>query len=288
MLASWAFLGVAEALVWTEPEHGADWALFWVFEGAWLALTAVVVGAGLWDLWWLRRADRDLREQRKALDAYIQSQVAQAVLQANLTRDIVIPASPLDKSLPAEPRAEPIVGYRIWRLDGDKLLPVGMLNAPPWEPGENVAANWYQGPRPTPGFWALRTLDQAREAALEYSDAMVIGVVETYGRVVEHEYGWRAEKARVLAVAGLRALEFYGMRYGSDGSTEALWASLDEAARMIQRGERWLAAYAPDGTDWRYVGDPTDVTTVGRRYGVPVFGSLEGLEAFAREMGAAE
>jgi hypothetical protein len=46
------------------------------------------------------------------------------------------------------------------------------------------------------GIWAFHSHEQAREAAVSYSNgatAVAVGRVRLWGRIVEHEYGWRAQ-----------------------------------------------------------------------------------------------
>lgn len=299
-LASWPPMVVADAFLLTEPKHGANTVPFWVAIGACAAM-ALGAAAMLW---------RDYRRLRKEEEAL--SLAAAAVSQAlnSLTQmqgaigsfSIAFlpgqslagnrPTSPLDKSVPAEPRTDPIVGYRLFRSAGDVLAPVGMCSAPCWAPGENVARDRSSpGPvPPMPGFWALRTLDLVQAAQLSYPEALVVGAVEMYGRLVEHELGWRAEKARILAVAGLSPLE-HGAAVYSAGDWETLlevvWGQAEEARAKLERYPRGDVVWV-DQWRRRETAAPIDVTAIGRRYGVPAFGSLEGLQAFAREMGAEE
>ena len=327
LLASWVAMVAVDALAWTEPKHGANMMAFGAAVGAWALALGGTVG-----LRWLegRRARRhsedwqraleDLQKQMSASPYAAVSQALASIAAAQAAgagfsvevEELRSPTSPLDKSVPAEPRAEPIVGFRIWCVEDGNLRPVGVPDAACWVPGENVAEDfswdmvWAQ-----PGFWVLRSLELAHERADLYSSARVIGAVELYGRVVEHEFGWRAEKARVVAVAGLPSvgygIDVYVERAQEWTVQETIMGEREEARQQFMERYPDAALYSPKGTAHpvfvlrmgtslsccgveRMVplegAEPFDVTEVGRRYGVPAFSSLEGLEAFAREMGA--
>lgn len=284
IVASWPFFGLAIGLLVTEPKHHVDLVPYGVAESIGLAL----VGAG--GLVALIQWRRTRGEERAAHEEYIQALAAMSG-----TEGFPLGTSPLDKTISATPRAEAIVGYRLWNRTAEGLLaPVGVA-AEPWSDGENVAvvapSNIEQ-----PGFWALRSLEAATDASLRYTEAEVIGAVELYGRVVEHESGWRGEKARILAIAGLPPCEYLF----TETTAEEREALQGGALPQSPRGQclRWLSpqeaerAFANDylgmiffGSVRRH-GKRADVSDTGRSYGVPVFGSEEGLEAFAREMGA--
>ena len=296
LLASYAPLAVVDGLAWTEPKHGANWVLFGTAVGAWAAFAVGAVIAARREgrrarrhSEDMRRAVEDLQRQMPGFSAYVAMSCTGAL---GTTLELRSPTSPLDKSVPAEPRAEPIVGFRLFELVEDELESVGMRSAPAWGPGENVAQNFMRaGAPPMPGFWALRTLELAKETQLTYPKALVVVAAELYGRVVEHERGWRGEKARIVAVAGLAPLE-YGLAVfqarpsGGWDLVDTIWGK-PEDVRAEFMARSWGGEAAATET-WRRdeTAAPIDVTDVGRHYGVPVFSSLEGLEAFAREMGA--
>ena len=322
-LASWPPMVVADAFLLTEPKHGANEMPFWVAIGA-CAATALGAAAMLWrDYRRLRKEEEalslDITALNQALNSLTQMQGAIGSFTIAFSPGQSVagsrPTSPLDESLPAEPRTEPIVGYRIWRAENGHLRPVGMRDAPWWVPGENVAEDFSRDMHwAMPGFWALRSLELANERVQEYPEAEVIGAVELYGRVVEHELGWRAEKARVLAVAGLARIEYEIEVYVRVGLTDDEWVMRerfagrpDEARERFRRRYPDAALYVPSAAGAWYLRSlhapgeygqevlrhaeltpPFDAAPVGRRYGVPAFGSLEGLQAFAREMGAEE
>jgi hypothetical protein len=91
----------------------------------------------------------------------------------------------------------PIVGSRAWRWNA---LGLHSLNWCPWHPGEPFTAECerqgcHEGPRTecTCGVYASKSLDHLCRNG--YMEARVHGEVSLWGRVVEHEYGWRAQFA---------------------------------------------------------------------------------------------
>ena len=295
-LASWPPMVVADAFLFTEPKHGANTVPFWVAIGACAAM-ALGAAAMLWrDYRRLRREEEALSLDITALNQALIARGRSSWAGQSLAPYVVVgnserPTSPLDKSVPAEPRAEPIVGYRLFRTARGLLTAVGLGTAPYWAPGENVARDLSGlGAPPMPGFWALRTLELAKETQLTYPKALVVGAVELYGRVLEHERGWRGEKARIMAIAGLSPLE-YGVAVYTAGEwntlIETIWERPQKVRAKLERYPRGDVVWV-DQWRRRETAAPIDVTAIGRRYGVPAFGSLEGLQAFAREMGAEE
>lgn len=318
-LVAWAAMVAVSVLAWTEPRHGANSVIFWAAVGVWAAAFLGAAAIDWRDTRRLRKEEKalslDTMAMYEALNSAMQARAAaQAFASPVVCDDAERPTSPLDKSVPAEPRTDPIVGYRLWCIEDGKLYPVGAANAGPWVPGENVAEDFSRDMAcARPGFWALRSVDAAVAASQEYPAAEVIGVVELYGRVVEQELGWRAEKARILAVVGLPSvgygIDVYVERAQEWTVQETIMGEQGEAQEEFMERYPDAALYSPKGTAYpvfvlrmgtslsccgveRMVPlegvEPFDAAPVGRRYGVPAFGSLEGLRAFAREMGAEE
>jgi hypothetical protein len=122
---------------------------------------------------------------------------------------------------PEEVQAEPIVGWRIWRvievdtLDGGKslrLAAAGTRGLPPhWPPLQPIVAvcsefdSRHEAPWPEHecGVYALRTRRLADERLARFigtsngegAAAWAIGRVSLWGRVVECERGWRGQYA---------------------------------------------------------------------------------------------
>jgi len=123
---------------------------------------------------------------------------------------------------------QPITGYRAWRYrhsqQGAELhslncyasgLPLGPCQ---WESAGSgwVVASCAAGPKPehlTPGedcrcgFYAMKTLEVLLEEApippyllgipIDAEEDTILGRVELAGKIVEHEFGYRAERARI-------------------------------------------------------------------------------------------
>jgi hypothetical protein len=91
----------------------------------------------------------------------------------------------------------PVIGCRVWRWDATGLK---SLNGVPWHAGKPFTAECraqgcHEGPQAecTCGVYAGRSLDHLRR--LGYTENRVYGEVSLWGRVVEHEDGWRAQFA---------------------------------------------------------------------------------------------
>lgn len=121
---------------------------------------------------------------------------------------------------------EPIVGYRAWHYttsDGVQLFPLnapaGLLAKSEWEDAWKA---WVTSSCPLPrdvthlapdedctcGFYALKSPEdvaeftaaiifQAAASRAEGGDGAVLGRVRLAGKVIEHETGYRAERARI-------------------------------------------------------------------------------------------
>jgi hypothetical protein len=94
----------------------------------------------------------------------------------------------------------PIVGHRVWRWDTNGLK---SLNGEPWSPGKPLAArcragNVHDADEPpqadcTCGVYAAKSLDHLHKIGLDRYG--VLGEVNLWGSVVEHELGYRAQFA---------------------------------------------------------------------------------------------
>lgn len=118
-----------------------------------------------------------------------------------------------------------IKAYRIWKVDRKKLelqsvatdlakkLKIGLDfgNRYVWPIGENVETQC--GVCETKdcetcrrGFWAYKSIDDIKISGI-YDD-YIIGEVLLYGRIVEHEKGYRAEKAKPLSIIDANVKDF--------------------------------------------------------------------------------
>ena len=114
---------------------------------------------------------------------------------------------------PAGTVEEPIQGWRVWHVgveaDGTpRLLPAGS-GVDAWKPGVAVEARCAVGRvlslgRPahtspgsscTCGVYASRSIEDFERTAPAYPGPTVVGTVSLWGRVIEHERGWRARYA---------------------------------------------------------------------------------------------
>jgi hypothetical protein len=91
----------------------------------------------------------------------------------------------------------PLVGYRAWQWDEIELK---SLNGIRWQPGEPFTAQCItQGCSDAPqsgctcGIYASKTLDHLRQ--IGHTQNRIHGEVRLWGKVVEHEEGWRAQCA---------------------------------------------------------------------------------------------
>ncbi len=132
----------------------------------------------------------------------------------------------------------PIKGFRLWRVVGDALFSLSTVGDPHlvyWQPGRPHAAicGLGQGHRPphpscTCGIYASRTAERValdlvahlRTQGIPVQSAFAIGPVKLWGRVCEHEHGWRAEYAYpgdplvLLGDVSDADLEVLAARYG--------------------------------------------------------------------------
>lgn len=120
-----------------------------------------------------------------------------------------------------------VIGVRAWRIDiHGHLWPLSVHAAPPWQAGENLARCFKEMDRPqaskceNPDCPICNRTTTHEEFAAECvcgfygvfepvtipvgnnSPFLVSGVIEAYGRVVLGPGGFRAAKAKVLALCG--------------------------------------------------------------------------------------
>jgi len=117
-----------------------------------------------------------------------------------------------DASAPDALLDEPIVGWRAWNLsatDGDPLLEPAGSGTGAWQPRQALAARCrapalltgvvgrHDAPdaRCTCGIYAARSLDTFERNRPAWPPPTVIGTIALWGRIVEHERGWRARYA---------------------------------------------------------------------------------------------
>jgi hypothetical protein len=194
---------------------------------------------------------------------------------------------------------EQVVGVRLWRVTPDRLQSISATGTNPvsgapypvqWEPGEVMTGSWkaWMAARhngcPCPSVSFLDFLDsiipprcgvnaywpqelwRLPEAAmnasvLNSSSLFAAGAVLAWGKVIEHELGFRAGMARPAALFGLMRVTTAGSRdrnYGTEYSAE------------------WLGAAAEQG--WPNLRD------LSEEYGVPIV-APEHIQEFCAELG---
>jgi hypothetical protein len=90
-----------------------------------------------------------------------------------------------------------ITAWRIWRLGKDGIVYSPIINLP-WRPGEVMRGSPHL--RADDGIYASKTRPQMTwPPSARASWPLVVGRVSLWGTVIEHEKGYRAENARILA-----------------------------------------------------------------------------------------
>lgn len=128
---------------------------------------------------------------------------------------------------------EPLLGYRVWATDGPRLI--SLADGRGWEPYKAKEAAhvgfhgwaekchespcWRHVPylRPGCGIYAYKTLDDLRRGLEEDErnyELYAIGSIWLWGRIVEHEWGYRAQYAYPAAIFTHRAIaDAYGVPF---------------------------------------------------------------------------
>jgi hypothetical protein len=134
---------------------------------------------------------------------------------------------------------EPIIGWRTWTLAGSRaggavrLLPIAGTEKP-WPPMASVRAECARGrghdvpgPACTCGIHATHTTDPLRRTR----DPAVLGTVALWGRVLEHELGYRAELGYPQRLALICPLCFW--QWGPNGSERPVVVARRRNGRMV-------------------------------------------------------
>lgn len=118
----------------------------------------------------------------------------------------------------------PILGFRMWWIHNG--IAVGAKV--PWFspsldacclshiPGEDIPHSGGKCGPPACGIYATKDLDSLSNEVSFVRSAPLVGLVALTGKVVEHERGYRAQSALVVAAAGI----IDGHRYATDDSAE--------------------------------------------------------------------
>jgi hypothetical protein len=150
---------------------------------------------------------------------------------------------------PLEPVAAPYAGFRHWHVVGDRLFSVGRhpladvlcpsgsgpAGRIEWPVRQLAARPCADGPAPTfdctCGIYATHELHDPGSAwrSGPQSARHVVGAVALWGRVVEHEWGYRAQYARPMALLEGVGVEAVADAYGIPVlSAEELLARVDD------------------------------------------------------------
>jgi hypothetical protein len=134
---------------------------------------------------------------------------------------------------------EPISGWRTWTLAGSRdvrrvrLLPIAGTGTP-WPPRKPVhaacahrARHRAPGIECTCGIHATHTTDPLRRTR----NPAVLGTVALWGRVIEHELGYRAELGYPQRLALICPLCFW--QWGADGSHIPVVVARRRGGRMV-------------------------------------------------------
>lgn len=105
------------------------------------------------------------------------------------------PTKPLESS---GIRVGEIIAYRMWQLAGDYLQSYSMERI--WAPEEAMTGE--PSDHGDKGIWAFKEKNRAIYKMLQCSNA-VYGSVKLWGKVIEHELGYRAEYAKIVSIDDL-------------------------------------------------------------------------------------
>jgi len=121
---------------------------------------------------------------------------AQSMFNAVKSHQIPTAPAPKPPLLQVGIKVEDLVGWRIWGLTLTGMLKsYARLNV--WLPGEIMGG--VPGDYDSKGVWAFRERGPA-ETKLHANPAHVLGRVKLWGQVVEHQDGFRAQFARIVAL----------------------------------------------------------------------------------------
>jgi len=168
-----------------------------------------------------------------------------------------------------------IVGYKVWQLDGNSLISTAMDYE--WRKGENIATHSdddiYHHPlgENVPvlqclcGFYAMKSPEELKGFLTEGS-SHIMGRVALYGKVIECELGYRAEKAQIM---GLFNTCPEALTVTEEYDVELL---PNTVCQLDEEEEDWISIYQEDPSHW-------DATISGRSV-FPELGNSSGKEVF--------
>jgi hypothetical protein len=169
---------------------------------------------------------------------------------------------------------EPIMAYRVWLAGDDGRLSSPNVHEVPWPADTWTHARCRQGQHPAPaegctcGLYALKELDELPLLVGQLSShhwaltpdgpgnrliplapggmMLVAGRVQLVGRVIEHEAGYRAERARLVEIFPLPGGRFtdaiasrYGVPVGDPVPVEPLQSAIEFWMPLLELMERF-------------------------------------------------
>jgi len=111
-------------------------------------------------------------------------------LAQQMVRPLRLESLPYPPALPTADTMGPIRAWRLWKIRGERL--VSLTREVAWKPGQPLHAEYGPGQYSLDGIYAVKTREHKFGA---YDGDKVLGEVGLWGRVIEHEHGFRAEYA---------------------------------------------------------------------------------------------
>lgn len=132
----------------------------------------------------MRRREAEYELMRRSL-----AQLTQQQMTALRPSDMMLGAYPAPPpALPTADTMGPIRAWRLWRIKGERLWSVA--HGMEWRPG--VPMQGQPAPHDQAGVYAVKDRAYPFHA---YDGDTILGEVGLWGRVIEHEHGFRAEYA---------------------------------------------------------------------------------------------
>lgn len=135
------------------------------------------------------------------------------------------------------PRSDPVVGWRYWQVTPSGRLRSVTQRRIEWAPGSVLRAACLGAGHRAPdercdcGLYGARDLDSLREHGLCLApEALVVGRVALWGRVLPDEAGWRGEYAEPAALSVVPELLLEGELAGVMARLERYGVPLDTMA----------------------------------------------------------
>ncbi len=186
----------------------------------------------------LREMLADVRSELAAVDAEIEGSVRTGALLIEELLDQI----QLEMGEGWSPA--PVLGYRVWRIESHKV----MGNQVHWDspslesrclreiPGEDLPHPVSRCGPPACGIYAVKDLDVfPSDVARGQIHNTVVGVVALRGKVIEHEEGYRSQRATAVAVSANDGR--HRLMTTDPGEIESLFSDpLDACARADRLG----------------------------------------------------